>query len=220
MAKKSSLKHLNRHILTINGGSSSIKFALFKADKSLQRTLNGGIERIGVPEAIMRVKGLDQADDFSQLVAAKDYTAAVGVLIDWIEERCGPDTLAATGHRVVHGGPKYSRSQRVTPEMVTELRRLSPLDPGHLPEEISLIETLYRRYPDIPQVACFDTAFHYNLPRVAQLLPIPRRYETQGMRRYGFHGLSYEFLMGELARLSGTEAAQGRVIMASRSRCA
>jgi acetate kinase len=102
----------------------------------------------------------------------------------------------------------------ITKEMVDELRQLTPFDPEHLPEEIQLTEAFHRRFPDLPQVACFDTAFHHNLPRVAQMLPIPRRYETQGVRRYGFHGLSYEFLMGELARLVGAEAAQGRVILA------
>jgi acetate kinase len=98
--------------------------------------------------------------------------------------------------------------------MVEELRRLSSFDPEHLPEEILLTEAFHRRFPDLPQVACFDTAFHHDLPRVAQLLPIPRRYEAQGVRRYGFHGLSYAFLMEELARLAGTEAARGRVILA------
>ena len=112
------------------------------------------------------------------------------------------------GHRVVHGGPKYSEPQRITAAMVEELHRLSPFDPEHLPEEILLTEAFHRRFPDLPQVACFDTAFHHDLPRVARLLPIPRRYEAQGVRRYGFHGLSYAFLMGELARLAGAEAAQ------------
>jgi acetate kinase len=134
--------------------------------------------------------------------------------MDWIEERLGRDALVAVGHRVVHGGPKYSKPQRITPEMIQELHQLSSFDPEHLPEEILLIEAFQHRFPELPQVACFDTAFHHDLPRVAQLLPIPRRYEAQGVRRYGFHGLSYEFLMGELARLAGTEVAPGRVILA------
>jgi acetate kinase len=134
--------------------------------------------------------------------------------MDWIEERGGRESLTAVGHRVVHGGPKYSKPQRITAEMVEELLRLSAFDPEHLPEEILLTEAFHRRFPDLPQVACFDTAFHHDLPRVARLLPIPRRYEAQGVRRYGFHGLSYAFLMGELARLSGTEVARGRVILA------
>jgi len=202
------------HILTINGGSSSIKLALFEAADSLQRILEGGIERIGTSEATFRVKGSDQADSFSRSLKAPDHAAAVAALMDWIEERSGRQALTAVGHRVVHGGPRYYKPERITPEMLEELHKLSPFDPDHLPEEILLTEAFHRRFPELPQVACFDTAFHHDLPRVAQLLPIPRRYEAQGVRRYGFHGLSYAFLMGELARLAGPESAQGRVILA------
>ncbi|MGA2964360.1 MAG: acetate/propionate family kinase [Candidatus Korobacteraceae bacterium] len=204
----------NPHIMTINGGSSSIKFALFEAGDSMRRILEGAIERIGLPEATLRVKGLNQADSFSRLVTAPDHTVAVGALMDWIEERGGPEALTAVGHRVVHGGPKYSEPQRITAEMVEALRQLSAFDPEHLPEEILLTEAFHRRFPELPQVACFDTAFHHELPRVAQLLPLPRRFEAKGVRRYGFHGLSYAFLMGELKRLAGSEAAHGRVILA------
>ncbi|MDD5542477.1 MAG: acetate/propionate family kinase [Acidobacteriia bacterium] len=208
------MKPAKPRILAINGGSSSIKFALFEAGDPLRRILEGGIERIGLPEATLRVKGVNQADNFSRPVTAPDHTVAVGALMDWIEERSGREALAAVGHRVVHGGPKYSEPRRITTEMVEDLRQLSPFDPEHLPEEILLTEAFHRRFPDLPQVACFDTAFHHDLPRVARLLPIPRRYEEQGVRRYGFHGLSYSFLMGELARLAGAEAAHGRVILA------
>jgi acetate kinase len=208
------MKQANQSLLTIDGGSSSIKFALFEVGASLRRVLEGGIERIGLPDATFRAKGSDRADNFSRAVTAPDHTVAVGALMDWIEERGARDALAAVGHRVVHGGPNYSEPQRITAEMVEELHRLSPFDPEHLPEEILLTEAFHRRFPDLPQVACFDTAFHHDLPRVARLLPIPRRYESQGVRRYGFHGLSYAFLMGELARLAGAEAAHGRVILA------
>jgi acetate kinase len=208
------MKPGNPRILTINGGSSSIKFALFEAGDSLRRTLEGAIDRIGLPEATLRVKGVNPADNFSRSVTAPDHTVAVGGLMDWIEERTRREALTAVGHRVVHGGPKYSEPQRITAEMVQQLHDLSPFDPEHLPEEILLTEAFHHRFPDLPQVACFDTAFHHDLPRVARLLPIPRRYEAQGVRRYGFHGLSYAFLMGELARLAGAEAAQGRVILA------
>jgi acetate kinase len=208
------MESANARILTINGGSSSIKFALFEAGDSLQRILEGGIERIGLPKATLRVKGVNQADNFSRPVTAPDHTVAVGALTDWIEQRIGRDTLTAVGHRVVHGGPKYHAPALITKEMVEDLCQLTPFDPEHLPEEILLIEAFHRRFSDLPQVACFDTAFHHDLPRVAQILPIPRRYEAQGVRRYGFHGLSYAFLMGELARLAGAEAAEGRVILA------
>ena len=212
--KTSSVKQAKASILTINGGSSSIKFALFEAGDLLRRILDGAIERIGQPEATFVVKGLSQADSFSRLVTAPNHTEAVRLLMDWIEVRIQSGELTAVGHRVVHGGPQYFEPQRITPEMVEELHQLQPFDPEHLPEEILLTEAFHRRFPDLPQVACFDTAFHHDLPRVAQLLPIPRRYEAQGVRRYGFHGLSYAFLMEELARLAGSEAAHGRVILA------
>jgi acetate kinase len=202
------------YILTINGGSSSIKFALFEAGGSLHRILDGAIEQIGLPNAVLQMKGRTPADNVSKPITARDHRAAVGVLMDWVEKRNGRGVLAAVGHRIVHGGPNYSQPQRITPEMVEELHRLSPFDPDHLPEEILLTEAFQRRFPDVPQIACFDTAFHHDLPRVARILPIPRRYEAKGVRRYGFHGLSFAFLMGELARLDGADAANGRVVLA------
>jgi acetate kinase len=208
------VKPANPRILTINGGSSSIKFAVFEAGDSIERVLEGAMEQIGQSEARLRVKGRNPAETFSRPVTAPDHTVAVGVLMDWIEARGESEGVTAAGHRVVHGGPKYSDPQRITREMIEELHRLGPFDPEHLPEEILLTAAFHRRFPDLPQVACFDTAFHHDLPRVARLLPIPRRYEAQGVRRYGFHGLSYAFLMEELARLAGTEAAAGRVILA------
>ncbi len=201
-------------ILTINGGSSSIKFALFEAGDTFRRILAGAIERIGQPGAVLRVKGSAPADNFSRPLAVPDYATAAEFLMDWIGERLGQEAPIAVGHRVVHGGPKYWEPQLITAEMVGDLRQLTPFDPEHLPGEIFLIEAFQRRFPKLPQIACFDTAFHHDLPRVAQLLPIPRRYEAQGVRRYGFHGLSYAFLMSELARVAGAEAAQGRVILA------
>jgi acetate kinase len=201
-------------VLTVNGGSSSIKFALFETGGPLRRILSGAVERIGLADAVLRVKSATPSDDLARPVQAPDHIAAVGALMDWIEERGDRDGLAAVGHRVVHGGPRYGEPQRITPEMIDELRRLSPFDPEHLPEEILLTEAFHRRFSRIPQVACFDTAFHHDLPRVARIVPIPRRYEAKGVRRYGFHGLSCEFLMGELRRLAGEEAARGRVILA------
>jgi acetate kinase len=201
-------------ILTLNGGSSSIKFALFETSELPQRILGGSIERIGQPHATLKTKGPDSVDHTSQAVNAPDHAAAVDVLMDWIQQCLGGDVMSAVGHRVVQGGPTYSAPQLITDALIEDVRRLFSFDPEHLPEEILLIEAVRRRFPGLPQVACFDTAFHHDLPRVAQLLAIPRRYEKQGVRRYGFHGLSYEFLMGELANQAGAEAAQGRIILA------
>ncbi|MBB6185973.1 acetate/propionate family kinase [Rhodanobacter sp. MP7CTX1] len=201
-------------ILTINGGSSSIKFALFESSHLLCRVLEGGIDRIGQPQATFWVKDLSAVDCFSRTVAAPDHAIAVDILMDWIQQRPRSEVLAAVGHRVVQGGPKYSEPQLITDELIEDVRRLIPFDPEHLPEELLLTEVVRRRFPDLPQVACFDTAFHGDMPRVAKLLPIPRRYEAQGVRRYGFHGLSYAFLMEELTRLGDPAATTGRVILA------
>jgi acetate kinase len=201
-------------ILTINGGSSSIKFALFEAREPPQRVLAGAIERIGMPDANLRVNGSTLTENISRSVTVRDHTEAVATLMDWIDKRSGGDALTAVGHRIVHGGPRYFKPQQITAKMTDELRQFSPYDPAHLPEEILLVEAFQHRIPDLPQVACFDTAFHHDLPLVARLLPIPRRYAAQGVRRYGFHGLSYAFLIEELVRLAGTESAHGRVILA------
>jgi acetate kinase len=117
------------------------------------------------------------------------------------------------GHRVVHG-MQYTEPQIVTQKLLDELHRISPCDPDHLPREVEMIEVFRERRPRLPQVACFDTAFHRAMPRVARLLPIPRRFEAMGVQRYGFHGLSYAYLLEELARVAGTKAARGRVVLA------
>lgn len=177
------MKSAGPGILSINAGSSSIKFALFEADESLVRILDGRIEGVGLPQGSFTVSGVDKSDNFSRQVTAPDQTAAVSVLMDWIEERGGADAFNVVGHRVVNGGPKYWEPQRITPQLIAELRQLAAFDPEHLPQEILLTEAIHRRFPDLTQVACFDTAFHHDLPRVAQMLAIPRRYEAMGVRR-------------------------------------
>lgn len=201
------------NILAVNGGSSSIKFVLFEAANTLRRMLSGSIDRIGLSNATFRVDSTNSKDSFVHAVTAPTQTAAVSLLIDWIKKSVA-DGLAAIGHRVVHGGPDYFAPQQITTKMITELRQLTPFDPKHLPEELLLIEAFQQRFPNLPQIACFDTAFHHDLPRVARMLPIPRRYESSGVRRYGFHGLSYSFLMEELARVGDPAATKGRVILA------
>lgn len=212
------MKHANPRILIINSGSSSIKFAVFETARPINRILAGTIERIGSPKARLTVSGSILAKNVSQLTKAPNHTSAASMLLDrladWLKEGSGLDSFAAVGHRVVQGGPTYTEPQIITPAMLADLYKLCPYDPEHLPEEILIIEALQMRLPDLCQVACFDTAFHHDMPREASVLPIPRHYESEGVRRYGFHGLSYTFLMAELARLVGTEAAQGRVILA------
>jgi acetate kinase len=207
------------NVLTINGGSSSIRFAVFAADRPPRRLLRGQLERIGSDDAHLTVEQDGSAP--SRIGAAskepgaasKAPAAAIAVVLDWLESQPVFKTVAGVGHRVVHG-MLHTEPVLVSVKLLDELREMIPFDPEHLPREIEFIEALRRRYPKLPQVACFDTAFHRGMPRVATQLPIPRRYAEQGVQRYGFHGLSYTYLMQELARLGDPAAARGRVILA------
>ena len=201
-------------ILSINGGSSSLKFALFDRSDPPKRLLSGRFDRIGSEDTRWVVTEAGGGCAVDRRADVPDQGAAVRLLIDWLEVSVGFAEIAAVGHRVVHGGNRYHQPERVTPELIEGLRGISSYDPDHMPGEIELIEAFRKRDPDLTQVACFDTAFHHDMPRVARIVPIPRRYEAAGVRRYGFHGLSYEYLMGELARVAGPEEARGRVILA------
>jgi acetate kinase len=201
------------NLLTLNGGSSSIRFAVFEAGQPPSCVLNGKMERIGDGDASVT---LDQGPDrpASRInIEMKKQGAVVDPLLDWLETQLPVDDLGGVGHRVVHGMLRTA-PERVTEELLHDLKRIIPFDPEHLPREIELIEAVRRRYPKLPQAVCFDTAFHRSMPRVATQLPIPRRYAAQGVQRYGFHGLSYTYLMQELVRLRDPAAAQGRIILA------
>ena len=210
--KITSIKPNNAHLLTINGGSSSIKFALYHVGEPLKRKLYGKIDRIGLSGTNLTFI-VDGKPQTSRKLAASNHKSAVNSLIDWLEKQIDFKSVKGVGHRVVHG-MKHTEPEIVTKKLLDELRRISPNDPDHLPREIELIETFRRRHPKLPQVACFDTAFHQTMPRVAKLLPIPRCFDAKGIQRYGFHGLSYAFLMEELARLGDPAATKGRVILA------
>ena len=199
-------------VLTLNSGSSSIRFAIYDTGVTPRRRLAGKIDRIGLSGATLTVSDAAGKPSAPRRLATVTARTAVPVLLDWIEAQPFFASVNAVGHRVVHG-MTHSAPERVTPRLVAELRRLRPYDPAHLPREIALIEALMRRHPRMPQVACFDTAFHRAMPRVARLLPIPRRYTAMGVERYGFHGLSYAYVMEELARLDPA-AAKGRIILA------
>ena len=199
-------------VVTINGGSSSIRFAVYETTEPPRRLLSGKIDRIGVSGTNVTVNDAQGTPQGPRRLVAADHPTAVKFLLDWLEAQPVFASVKAVGHRVVHG-MKHSEPERVTPKLLAELHRLTAFAPEHLPGEIRLIETLRRRHPELPQVACFDTAFHRTMPRVARWLPIPRRYAAQGVERYGFHGLSYAYLMEELGRLDPA-AAKGRVILA------
>ena len=198
-------------VLTINSGSSSLRFALFKVGESLPRILSGKFDRIGLPDARLLFTDVLANKRDERRIDAPSHVACVPLLVELLGKNAG---VSAIGHRVVHGGPRYRDPLRVDEAVLEELRRVSSFAPNHLPAAIALLEAFAASFPQVSQIACFDTAFHSALPRVATLLPIPRRYEAKGVQRYGFHGLSCSFLMQELERVAGAKAANGRIILA------
>ena len=203
-------------VLTLNAGSSSIKFALFEIGKSgLSVASRGQIEGIGTAPHFI-------ANDPSGAVLAEQrwpegesptHEVLLGTLLDWVGAHPGNDGLIAVGHRVVHGGPNRGRPERVTNGLIDALHRLTVLAPLHQPHNLSPIRAISALRPDLPQIACFDTAFHRGLAPVATRFALPREYEAEGVRRYGFHGLSYEYIARRLREIAPALAA-GRVIAA------
>jgi acetate kinase len=203
---------VNKNILAVNGGSSSIKFSLYEVNGSLSLRLSGKIEKIGLPDAALTFTDHSNHQDGHLPVQADGIGAAADFLLEWLQKREDAVTLSAIGHRIVHG-LGHRQPIVIDEALLAELQKISGYDPDHLPGEIELIRLFGRHDPGLPQVACFDTAFHATLPRVAKLLPLPRRYDQAGLQRYGFHGLSYSYILEELTRI-GPDIADGAVIMA------
>lgn len=201
------------YFLALNAGSSSLKFAVFRGERKLARVLSGSVQRIGSSQArLVLIRPRVQRQTVP--LEAKDHSRALRHVLRAIGSILPAGALSAVAHRVVHGGQHYTAPQIITAQVSKELKKLSPFDPEHLPAERRIIDAMKRRHPKIAQVACFDTAFHRDLPDEAQRLPIPRRYHEAGVRRYGFHGLSCTFLMDELVRLRDPAARKGRVVLA------
>lgn len=201
----------NAKILTLNGGSSSLKFAVYEAATGARLT-RGKLDRLGSYAATFSIEGEQGSRAVGEI--GRTHQSGVDHLLAWLDERYRLETLEAVGHRIVHGGPRYRQSERIDSVMMQELRQLADYAPEHLPAEIAMIEACARRLGDLLQVACFDTAFHRGMPTVARLLPIPRRFSDAGVERFGFHGLSYTYLLHQVRQIAGHEAANGRLILA------
>jgi acetate kinase len=202
------------HILAINGGSSSIKFALYSMSDPPERRMHGVIDRIGLDDTTLRCDDLSGSEVKCQVIGTLDLRAAAAFLVNWLDTEIGLASIAAVGHRIVNGGVQHSKSEPFSDALMVELRRVSAWAPEHLPAEIAMVDLIRERRPELAQFACFDTAFHREMPSVAKIMAIPRRLNAKGVERLGFHGLSYAFLMEELERTVGAEAARGRVILA------
>jgi acetate kinase len=204
----------NRRVLTINSGSSSLKFSIYHAGTSLELKVSGELERIGLKDGLFRIRDFCGRQLVERELEVSDHEAALKELLEWMESYPPAQNLDAAGHRIVHGGSEYRRPHWIDPSLLEELQKLIPLAPEHLPHEIRAVQALARLHPVLRQAACFDTSFHASIPKIARLYPLPREYWEQGVRRYGFHGLSYEYIMEELETEAGKRAAQGRIVIA------
>jgi acetate kinase len=204
----------NKCYLVINAGSSSYKFTLFvqRGDGDLERTFYGEIEGIGGSPRFYAKNHQGQRVSERAWEAGVSRVYLLGYLIDWIEEHIAPNVLVAIGHRMVHGGSEYREPLLITPELMPKLRKLIPLSPLHQPRVLNAIDALTERHPELPHVVCIDTAFHATNPRVSQLYGLPSWLSDEGIVRYGFHGLSYEYISGELAKLDPKAAAGCAVV--------
>lgn len=202
------LNSSDTYILTVNAGSSSIKLALFAAHDTVQKVLEASAENIGQPSARL------VTSDGTKPVTVNNHSDATKLLTDWLTAQIAATSIIAVGHRIVHGGPDYHETLAATDEVLAGLRKLAAFDPEHLPIELELVTVFQEVLPQAEQILCFDTAFHHDLPTPSRLLPIPRHFEAKGLRRYGFHGLSYAYILEELRRVEGEAAANGKVVIA------
>ena len=204
-------------ILVINAGSSSIKFSLFSGEQRPTRQhlfCEGQCAGIGHRTHFTAKDGAGASLHDEYLSEGATHEDALAALLRWLEQRFRQQRLIAAGHRVVHGGAVYKGPVRIDAEVVAELTRLIPLAPLHEPHHLAAIAAISKLHPDLPQIACFDTSFHHTQPEVAAVFALPRRLSDQGIRRYGFHGLSYEYIASVLADIVGSQTAQGRVVVA------
>ncbi|HKM89334.1 MAG TPA: acetate/propionate family kinase [Candidatus Acidoferrales bacterium] len=202
-----------KRILTINSGSSSLKAALYAIGDQESLLLGVDLDRVGEPSGRLRVTDGRGQQSVHPPARIPNQAAAFQAVWEVLQELAPGARVDAVSHRIVHGGSRYVEPQLVTPQLIAELHALVSIDPDHLPQAIHDIEMVGRKYPEAPQIACFDTAFHRSMPRVAQLCPLPMRYFDQGILRYGFHGISYEYILSELRILDGGLAG-GRVVVA------
>jgi acetate kinase len=201
-------EHFNS-ILTINSGSSSVKLGLYHVGPSEMLVLSGKIDRIGLAGSHFEMKEAGGKVLTKRELSLPDHETALKVFLDWLHDHIRRQGLDAVGHRVVHGGVEYVYPHMITLDLLASLKKLIPLAPGHLPQELRIIEAVRQWYPALRQVACFDTAFHRQMPEVAQMYALPRDLRDKSVIRYGFHGLSCEYLIEELRRQAGPEAADG-----------
>jgi len=200
-------------ILTVNRGSGTLKAGLYTAARPPALVASMKVDRAGTPDARIKIADPSGKALFDSAIKHGATNSDLTAILEWLRENGYAASLVGIGHRLVHGGPRYTESQKITPEVLAELEKIAPLDPDHTPQAIQIIRFFIDRLPETPQVGCFDTAFHVCLPKVARMYALPRRLYDEGVRRYGFHGLSCEYILQQLRAEDPTLAA-GRLIVA------
>lgn len=200
-------------VMTINGGSSSVKYAMYEIEGSLKQLLAGEMVNIGSGNAKLSFVHSGGVQQHHIDIKVANHSEAAGWLVNWLEKETEYIHIKAIGHRIVQG-MDHGSPELITAKLIKELKVISAYDPEHLPAEIKLIEAFKKHFPKLDQIACFDTSFHSAMPDIAKLLPIPHKYRDKGIKRYGFHGLSYSYLIEEFERLAGAKSSKGKIIMA------
>jgi acetate kinase len=201
-------------ILTINSGSSSLKFSLYRLGRDEKLERYGQISRIGLARGLFEVKNEKNDQIQKKETEIPDHNTAIKILFDWVKKDAPEGNLAAVGHRIVHGGIKFREPILVDSEHIKELSTLIPLAPEHIPHELNAVKILHHRFPQLKQVACFDTGFHRHMSDISQMYPIPAQFWIEGIRRYGFHGLSYEYIIQELGKEKDMALSRERIVIA------
>jgi len=192
-------------VLTINSGSSSIKFSVYNIERREGREVEGKLDRIGLPEGLFEARGTGNVALVDEKAEFPDHTAALKRLLQWLKKEAS--SFDAVAHRLVQGGPEFKKVRLIDEKLIHKLKGLVAFAPEHLPHQLKAVEACKAAYPDLPHVACFDTAFHATMPEIARMYPLPGSFHEEGIQRYGFHGLSYEYIAGELKAMGRTGKA-------------
>lgn len=206
------MKSLNRNILAVNGGSSSLKFALYENTANPKIIISGQIKRIGLSGTKFTVTNHVSNEKNNIKLNTSDFKEVIVFFIQWLQKQKDFEKITGIGHRIVHG-MKHTKAEIIDDNLLKELEQIRKYDPDHLPSEIEIVRIFKKQFPYLIQIACFDTAFHTTIPPVAKTFAIPKKYYDEGIRRYGFHGISYSFLLEELKKKNAKEA-NGKIILA------
>lgn len=214
MSARDMLRGARYRLLTINSGSSSLKISLFRIAEDVSKTVSGAVTGIGANESRIKVETAYGELLLDETVSSANHPAALESLFAALSRHIDLGSVSVIGHRIVHGGPHYTKAERLTPSIEADLRKLIPMAPLHMPANLDCIFSARQRYPDALHYACFDTSFHNDMPDTARRTGLPLDMEDLFVRRFGFHGISYAYIIDDLAARAGDEASKQRLLVA------